>query len=367
MEVPFESFKPSERESYIIFLCSSIGLFLIFFLSLISYFPNKINKYIDLHLHLDGAITLNIAKELALLQNITLPTTNDTELETLLTVEENNKDLNQFLQRFELPVSLLQTKKGLTEGVRLVAENIYSQGVIYAEIKFAPQLHTNKGLSQEEVVLAALEGLKKTPMKVNLILCFMRGVGNEDKNEETLELAKKYLVKDGGVVAVDLAGAEAIFKTSNYKNIFAKAKSYGIPYTIHAGEADGPDSIKSAIEFGARRIGHGVTAFRDQSVVKLIKEKGIFVEMCPTSNKQTHAVPDMSEYPFMDYLKQDIKVTLNTDDMGIEGTTLAKEFEYMEKEFNLNYEQEKKILLNSIDAAFTTEEIKAELRKKLNL
>ena len=325
------------------------------------------NKYIDLHLHLDGAITLDIAKKLASLQNIKLPTDNDEELEALLSIPDDCESLNDFLECFKLPLTLLQTPEGLTEAVRLVSDNIESQGVIYAEIRWAPQLHTENGMTQEDAIKAALEGLKKTNLKVNLILCCMRGEGNEKENNETLELAKKYLVEDGGVVAIDIAGAEALYPTSNYSDLFAKAREYGIPFTIHAGEADGPDSVKTAIGFGTKRIGHGVRSYEDPAVVELIKKEGVTLEMCPTSNRQTHAVEDMSKYPFMDYLNQGVKVTLNTDDMGIERTTLANEFRYMEKNFNLTYDQEKTILLNSINAAFTSKETKEQLKRKLNL
>ena len=328
---------------------------------------NTLDKYIDLHLHLDGAITVDIAKKLASLQNIKLPTDDDEELEKLLSVPDDCESLNDFLECFELPLTLLQTPQGLSEAVKLVSDNIQSQGVIYAEIRWAPQLHTDNGMTQEDAIKAALEGLKKTNLKVNLILCCMRGEGNDKQNNETLELAKKYLVEDGGVVTIDIAGAEALYPTSNYKDLFSKAKEYGIPFTIHAGEADGPESVKAAIEFGTKRIGHGVRSYEDPKVIELIKNEGVTLEMCPTSNRQTHAVEDMSKYPFMDYLNQGIKVTLNTDDMGIERTTLANEFRYMEKNFNLTYEQEKTILMNSINAAFTTKETKDELKRKLNL
>ena len=105
----------------------------------------------------------------------------------------------------------------------------------------------------------------------------------------------------------------------------------------------------------------------DPAVVALVKEKGIVLEMCPTSNRQTHAVEDMSAYPFMDYLNGGVKVTLNTDDMGIEGTTLADEFRYMEENFGLTAAQEKQLLANAVDAAFTTEEVKNQLREQLDL
>ncbi|MCI5726374.1 MAG: adenosine deaminase [Clostridium sp.] len=322
---------------------------------------------IDLHLHLDGAITVEIAKKLAGIQGIELPTEDYEKLKKLLTVPEDCANLNDFLKCFELPCSLMMTKEGISEAVYLVSENIKSQGIIYAEIRFAPQNHTKKGMSQEEAIKAALEGLKRTSLKANLILCCMRGNGNDEANYETVELTKKYLVEDGGVTALDLAGAEALYPTSNYANLFKRAREYGIPFTIHAGEADGAESVKYAIEFGAKRIGHGVRINEDKTVQELVKEKGIFLEMCPTSNRQTHAIEDMSNYPFMDYLNEGIKVTLNTDDMAIEGITLAKEYDYMKKEYGLTFEQERIILKNAIAAAFTSNTVKNKLKKELNL
>lgn len=327
--------------------------------------PEKIDKYIDLHIHLDGAITLDIAKKLAKIQNITLPTNNDTELEKLLSVPDDCKSLDEFLKCFDFPSSLMQTKEGLSESVRLVADNIQSQGVIYAELRYAPQNHKLKGMTQEESIQAALDGLKKTSLKANLILCFMRGNGNEAENQETLELAKKYLTKDGGVVGLDLAGAEGLYPTSKYKDLFGKAKEYGIPFTIHAGEAAGADSVKDALDFGAVRIVHGERSGENKDVINTLKNKGIALEMSPTSSRLTHAVEDMTKYPFMEYLHNGIKVTLGTDDMGIERTTIAKEFEYMEKNYGLTYEEKKTLLLNSVDAAFTTDEVKKDLRNKL--
>ena len=325
------------------------------------------DRYIDLHLHLDGAVTPEIAKKLAELQGIQLPTEEDEALTKLLSVPENCKSLNDFLECFALPLSLMQTPEGLSEAVRLVGDNIQAQGVIYAEIRFAPQLHTENGMSQEDAVVAALDGLKKTTLKANLILCCMRGDRNDALNEETLRLAKKYLVEDGGVTAIDLAGAEAVFPTKNYKSLFATAAELGIPFTIHAGEADGPESVRQAVEYGAARIGHGVRSGEDPAVLQLIKERGVTLEMCPTSNRQTHAVEDMTNYPLVEYMNQGILVTLNTDDMGIEGTTLANEYRYMEELLQLTPEQERTLLRNAIESAFSTEEVKAQLRSELGL
>lgn len=315
---------------------------------------------IDLHLHLDGAVTTDVARKLARLQGISLPE-DDAALERLLTVPPDCKSLNDFLKCFALPLSLMQTREGLREAVRLISDMLYSQGLIYAEIRFAPQLHGERGMTQEEAVRAALEGLSKTRLKANLILCCMRGAGNEAANIETLELARKYLVVDGGVVAIDLAGAEALYPTEKYRDLFAKAAAQGIPFTIHAGEADGAESVRLAVEYGARRIGHGVRSFENPEVLRLLGDKGIFLEMCPTSNRQTHAVEDMSKYPFMEYLRRGIRVTLNTDDPGIEGTTLAEEFRYVEREYGLTRAQEKELFRNAASAAFTSDEFRRQL------
>lgn len=325
------------------------------------------DKFIDLHLHLDGAVTPSIARSLAFVQGIQLPAEDEASLSKLLTVPPECTSLNDFLKCFDLPLSLMQTPEGLSEAVRLVCDNILSHGLIYAELRFAPQLHTQKGMSQEEAVLAAVEGLKRTKLKANLILCFMRGTDNMKQNLETLEVATKHIVPDGGAVAVDLAGAEALFPTSDYRSLFDKVIERGLPYTIHAGEADGAQSVRSAIELGTKRIGHGVRAYENPDVLKMIRERGIFLEMCPTSNRQTHAIPDMSKYPLVDFLRSGIRVTVNTDDMGVEGTTLPEEFKYLENNFGLTQEEEKTILRNSVDAAFTTDQVKRDLLKKLGL
>lgn len=323
-------------------------------------------KYIDLHLHLDGSITVEIAKKLAKLQNIKLPTEDDKELEKLIRVPSDCKNLIEFLKCFDLPLSLMQTKEGLEEATYLVLEDMKKEGNIYVEIRYAPQLHLQKGMSQEDAVKAVLQGVKRSSLHANIILCLMRGENNDEENLETIELAKKYLVKDGGVVAIDLAGAESIYPTKKYRDIFALANKYKIPFTIHSGESEGPEGVKLAIEFGASRIGHGVRIREDESVMELVKTKQIPLELCPTSNMQTCAVKSFEDYPLESYLNYGIKVTLNTDDPAIEGTNISNEHSLMKKFQHLSNEQQLIIANNSIDAAFTTEAVKQELRRQIN-
>lgn len=320
--------------------------------------------FIDLHCHLDGAISPEIARQLADIQNISLPCASDAELENLISVPGSCGSLAEFLKCFAFPCSLMQTEKGIAEAVRLVQEKMKSEGLEYLELRFAPQLHCRNSLSQEAVVKAALDGLCKSSLHTNLILCCMRGENTHTENMETVRLAETYLTEDGGIVALDLAGAEAAFPTADYTAEFSAAHEKHIPFTIHAGEADGAESIRKAVSFGARRIGHGVRLFEDARLLEDIIKRQIPLEMAPTSNRLTKAVRNMKEYPLAEYLAKGVKVTLNTDDPSVCRTTLAGEYAYVRNEFNITDEQMIQMQLNAVDAAFTSQKIKAQLKKR---
>jgi len=317
--------------------------------------------FIDLHLHLDGSISEESAKELAEMQNIDIP--KGDELKSLLSVSEDCKDLNEYLEKFAFPCSLLQTKEAISESVCNLMEELKAEGVIYAEIRFAPQKHKEQGLTQEEVVQAAIEGLKRGKLEGGLILCCMREEGNLEENLETVSLASKYLGK--GVVAVDLAGAEALYPTKDFEKEFALAKELGVPYTIHAGEADGPESVKKALEFGAKRIGHGVRSTEDDELMETLAKDNIILECCPTSNIQTCVYDSIEEYPIRTFLERGVKFTINTDNLSVSATSLREEWNKVMEAFDLTEDEVKSILLNSVEAAFANEEIKEELRQKI--
>lgn len=305
-------------------------------------------KWIDLHLHLDGSLSVQTVKLLAQMQNI--PIDDDTRLKERLSVGRNCRDLNEYLERFDFPLSLLQTGAAISESVYLLQEELKEQGLDYAEIRFAPQLHCQKGLSQDEVVQYALDGLDRSDFDARLILCCMRGADNHAENIETVEVARRYFGK--GVCAVDLAGAEGLFPTADFADIFALAREYDIPFTIHAGEADGAESIRAAIDFGARRIGHGVRAIEDKALVREIAEKGIVLEMCPTSNLNTCAVDDIKNYPIKEFMDMGVKVTINTDNMTVSDTTLAAEFKLIKDTFDLTEDEMKTLSTNVENARF---------------
>ena len=195
---------------------------------------------IELHLHLDGALRPKTVWELAQLQQVNLPSHSVEETKEMMEVPKNCQTLSEYLERFDLPLLVLQQEEAIERVAYELVDDLVKLSVEYAEIRFAPQLSTKKGLSQEQVVEAAIRGVQKgmkeyPSIRVGLILCCMRGNDLVNENMETVEVAHKYL---GDIVcAVDLAGAESLFATDLFENVFAKASEYKIPMTIHAGEA----------------------------------------------------------------------------------------------------------------------------------
>ena len=324
---------------------------------------NKIDKMnlIELHIHLDGALSVDNCRKIAKIQNIDIPK-DDNEILNKMVAPTDCHDLNEFLTCFKFANSLLQTPIGIKNAIKNLQEELIAQGIIYAEIRFAPQLHTEV-VSQEEIVKSAIEGLSLSKLKCNLILCCIRNDKNQEMNLEIVRIAKKYLGK--GVCAIDLAGAEGIFKTKDFKYIFDYAKQLNVPYTIHAGEADGPISVFDAISFGAKRIGHGVRSFEDKELVNLIIEKGITLEICPTSNICTAIYKKISDMPIKEFLKSGVNITINTDDPTVCNTNLKKELKLIANIFNLSYDDIVKLELNAVEAAFINQNLKNELIERI--
>lgn len=304
---------------------------------------------IDLHLHLDGSLSPDYIIRQAKKQNIDLPAWEKKELKKYLSAPMECRDLNEYLEKFDLPCSVMQTEDAITDAVHDLCERMKAQELRYIEIRFAPQLHLKKGLTQEQVVEAAIRGLvSDKEFKAKLILCCMRMADNEEQNLETICMAKKYLGK--GVVAADLAGAEGVYPTENFERVFQSAKELYVPFTIHAGEAAGPESIWKALEFGAKRIGHGIRCLEDENLVKYLREHEIPLEVCPTSNLQTKVVK--REYPLKELVEKGLCVTLNTDNTTVSDTTLENEFGIARERFGLSEKEIQKIQQNAEKARF---------------
>ena len=315
---------------------------------------------IDLHLHLDGSLSLDDFKYLAKRNGVNL----GKEFPRNVYVPNDCKSLEEYLERFDLPLSLLQDEFSLAYATKSLVDRLYKDGYIYAEIRFAPQLHTLKGMSQEDAVIAALSGLKsalkdKKDFDANLILCCMRQADYET-NKQTIDLAIKY--KDQRCVCVDLAGPEAFHTGDYYTKLFDTAKEGGANIIIHAGEACGSEEVIRAIDLlHAQRIGHGVHLELSRENIQKIVEKRIAFEFCPTSNLQTTSLPDYEHVPLADFDKYGICVTINSDNMTVSNTNVLQEYRHLFNVYKFKKHEVRHFLANSINAAFISPEEKMKL------
>lgn len=307
-------------------------------------------KKVELHLHLDGSIRTSTISELL---NIDLQ-----EAKKLTSIETKCQSLKEYLTKFDIPLKIMQTKENLERVAFELAEDLQKDDVIYAEIRFAPNKHLKLGLTLDEVITAILKGLSQVPIKTNLILCMMRGDSYE-QNLKVIKLAKKYL--NHGIVAIDLAGAEAAYPVNLYQELFEISQKENIPFTIHAGEADGPLSVINAINLGARRIGHGIRAIEDERALKLIKEKDITLEVCPKSNLDTNMYENLRNHPIKKLYEMGLLVTLNTDNRTVSNTTLTKTYQDLQEIFSFTEQDFLKMNENAINGAFLNQEEKEHL------
>ncbi len=321
------------------------------------------NCLIDLHLHLDGSISVPMARRLAALDGRVL-SEDDAALGKRLGVTADCRDLNEYLAKFDFTAELLETREQLSECMYLLQEELAQLGYLYAEIRFAPQRHGARGLTQREAVEAVLEGLGRSCFEAGVILCCMRGDDTREANLETVRLAAEYLGQ--GVVALDLAGAEALFPTADYADVFALARELGVPFTIHAGEADGPESVYAALGFGAQRIGHGIRAIEDDALVERLAREGIALEMCPTSELQTSAIDDYAKFPLMSLLERGVCVTVNSDNMGVSVTDVRRELLLLAGIFGLTNDDIHLLLVNAARSAFASDALKEELVRRID-
>ena len=307
-------------------------------------------KKVELHLHLDGSLNVDLANKLM---------NKDCSKDM---ISDNSNSLKEYLNKFDLPISLLQDENNIENFCYLLGKELEKDEVIYAEVRFCPLFHVEK-TSIDNVVEAIIRGFKKvSTIKVNLIFCMMRHFSKE-KNLEIIELTEKYL--GNGVCAIDLAGDEGNFKTSDFEELFEIIRKKKIPFTIHAGEADNFTSVDWAIKYGAKRIGHGVRSIESDATIRKLIDKKILLEVCPKSNIYTNLVSDIKFHPIKDLIDKGVLVSINTDNRTVSNTSLNYEYELLRNTFDISDEDFVLFNLNAINAAFISEEEKDELRDRL--
>jgi len=320
----------------------------------------------DLHVHLDGSMRPETVIELAdaLPPERRFPP--DLDLRQAL-IPPRRCTLEEYLRAFSITVGVLQSEAALERAAYELCEDTARENVIYMEIRFAPLLHMRNGLNPQQVIESVLAGMHRAeenyPIHTGLILCGMKQEP-PDRSIETARLGAVY--RDKGVVAFDLAGPENGFPPALHHQAIEIARKSGLHVTIHAGEGCCPAHIREAIDLGAERIGHGVYLYQDPDTEQMVRERGIPLEVCPTSNLQISGVMDSySEHPFKRYLDEGIPVTINTDNRLMSQIDVTHELEQMIDAFSLSHDQVKEVLLNSANATFTPEMIKGVLRTQV--
>jgi adenosine deaminase len=321
----------------------------------------------DLHRHLDGNIRLSTIWQLAQEHSIFLPADSLEKLKSKVQIQQKTTDLLAFLEKMELGVSVLASEQAC---FRIAYENIEDAklaGLDYVELRFSPvfmaQAH-NLQIDQvvDAVIAGCKAGTKQYGVPVNLIGILSRSYGEATCHQELQALLR---AKDD-IVALDLAGDEKGFPAIRFKQHFKLARDAGWNITVHAGEADGPQSIRQAIdELGATRIGHSVAAREEPHLMDFMANNNISIECCLTSNFQTGACTNIADHPIKTFMERGIVVTLNTDDPGVSGIEIADEYKLAREVVGLSAEQLAQIQLNGVEVAFAADSVKRELLSQL--
>jgi adenosine deaminase len=317
-----------------------------------------------LHEHLDGGLRPQTVIDLARESGYGgLPTEDTAELAAWFHRGAQRGSLPEYLEGFAHTTGVMQTKEALERVAYEFMEDMKQDGVVYAEVRFAPQLHTEGGLSQDEVVGAVLKGLRRGEkdfgVKWGLIICALRHLTD---SMVAAELAIRW--RDAGVVGFDLAGAESGFPAKKHIDAFHAIQRANFHITIHAGEAYGQESIWQALQYcGAHRLGHA-TRLRDDIMIRgdgslqlgtlaqYVLDRRIPLEMCLLSNLHTGACKDLAEHPFGLFFRNGFRVCLNTDDRLMSDTTMTKETILATELFDLSLADLERLSMNAMKSAF---------------
>ncbi len=330
-----------------------------------------------LHDHLDGglrpATVLDLAHEVGYTE---LPADDAQSLARWFRESADSGSLVRYLETFTHTVAVMQTAPALRRVARECAEDLADDGVVYAEVRFAPEQHLTAGLSLDEVVDAVLDGFAEGVAasaangRTIEMRCLVTAMRHAARSREIAELAVRF--RHRGVVGFDIAGAEAGFPPSRHLDAFEYMRANNAPFTIHAGEAFGLPSIHEAISFcGADRLGHGVRvidditlpegadlaahAFTDATlgdVANYVRDKRIPLELCPSSNVQTGAVASIAEHPFNVLARLRFRVTVNTDNRLMSDTSMSKEFATLHDQFGYGLADFERFTVNAMKSAF---------------
>ena len=308
----------------------------------------------DLHVHLDGSLRPETLLDLAKAQGIKLQVRTLPELKHFLSGLTSGVSLPEYLKAFDLTLKVLQEREALERTAFELAEDAHREQIRYMEVRYCPALHTRRKLTMEDSVEAVAAGLERARRRYGIqtgtIVCGIRHLSPR-LSYRLAELAVAYYGR--GVVGFDLAGAEKDYPAKAHRRAFDHVLKHHVNVTVHAGEAFGPQSIAQALHYcGSHRIGHGTRLGEDPVLLRYVNDHRIPLEMCVTSNVQTGATANFRTHPFRRYLRDGLRVTLNTDNRLVSSTTMTLELERVVRAFRLSPADVRHVLLNGFKAAF---------------
>ena len=311
---------------------------------------------LDLHCHLDGSLSKTF------LENTLGRKFSMSEL----SVSMECSSLVEYLEKFDIPLSAMNSKENIKQAALEVMKLAADENVRYIEIRFAPLLSVTDSLSIEDVIESVIAGINEGNRLYgiygNAICCAMTHHDIE-ASKSMFKVAREYY--NAGVAGLDLAGDEANHPIKEFSELFRYAKDLGMNFTIHAGEAGPKSNIEGAIEYGAKRIGHGIAMRDDERLLNLAKERRIGIEMCPISNYQTKAVGKKDIYPYSDYIKRGLLATVNTDNRLVSNTSITDEILFLQNKNMINDTEILQGIKNAIEVSFASDDIKDMLLKEL--
>jgi adenosine deaminase len=316
----------------------------------------------ELHCHLDGSIRPATLAELARDNGVRLPDSDPDAVRAYMRVD-NAHNLEEYLQRFEVTLSVLQTAESLERAAYELAEDAAADGVLYLEARYAPLLNVRNGLTLGEAIEAPLRGFARAEREHGIIarsiVCALRTLP-ADVSMQMARLASEYSSR--GVVGFDLAGPERGYPAADHESAFQHAIAHGLACTCHAGEGWGPDSVRQAVHTcGAKRLGHATRLIEDVALTEDVGKRGVALEICLTSNLQTHAAESYSAHPLRRYFDLGLAVVLNTDNRLMSDVTLVDEYQHAAQHLDFTAQELCRMALNGFEHAFLEPNEKAKL------
>lgn len=317
---------------------------------------------IDLHCHLDGSVRPETVFELAVKQGLAKPEDKDVVIRSL-SAPEDCQNLDEYINCFDLPIKVMQTKGALERISFELFEDAANENVKYLEVRFGPLLHQNLGLSVSDIIESVVNGMKRAEAMYdihgNYILSVLRGMP-QDQIKAVIDAGAPWL--NDGVVAFDIAGGEKPDFCADFPEFTQYALDKGYRLTVHAGEQWYGKNVYDAVTtLGAERIGHGVYIKDHKESYSVVKDQAIALEICPTSNVHTKCIEAFSDHPISDFYKDGIVVTINTDNRTVSQTTMTDEVRKVIETFDLTKQDYQKIYSYSVNNSFASEEVRQYL------